>query len=111
MIYIYNTKYTSEIHAQAHTCMPHTDTHINQRYVGKRWDLSVVLKDEAEWENLIFFGSVFQSVGAKKEKERSPYYCYSVNSPLPWPVSFSVCWTGVKSHLSGHLSGPAQTIG
>ena len=37
----------------------------------KRWDLSVVLKDEADWENLIFFGSVFQSVGAKEEN--SPY--------------------------------------
>ena len=35
--------------------------------------MSVDLKDEAEWDNLIFFGSVFQSVGAKKEKERSPY--------------------------------------
>ena len=31
--------------------------------------MSVVLKDETEWENLICFGSVFQSVGAKKEKE------------------------------------------
>ena len=56
---------------------PETETHrshshSNQRYVGKRWDLSVVLnlKDEIELENLIFFGSVFQSVGlgAKKEK-------------------------------------------
>jgi hypothetical protein len=29
------------------------------------------LKDEADWENLIFLGSVFQSVGAKKEKDLS----------------------------------------
>ena len=39
----------------------------------KKCDLSVVLKVEADWENLIFFVSVFQRVGAKKEKERSPY--------------------------------------
>ena len=31
------------------------------------------LKDEAYLENLTFFGSMFQSVGAKKEKDRSPY--------------------------------------
>ena len=56
----------------AHT---HTHTHTNQRYVGNKWDLSVVLKDEADSdrENLIFFESVFQRVGAKKEKKRSPY--------------------------------------
>ena len=35
--------------------------------------MSAVLKDEADWENLIFFGSVFHRAGAKKEKERSPY--------------------------------------
>ena len=57
---------------QAHT-HAHAHTHTNQRYVGKRWDFSAVLKDEADWENLIFFGSVFQRVGAKKEKEHSPY--------------------------------------
>ena len=83
MIYIYNTQYTSAIDTfnQAHTHMhartthththslththshTHTHTHThshshtltNQRYVGKRWDLSVDLKDEAELENLIFF--------------------------------------------------------
>ena len=76
MSYIYNTKYTSAMGMlnQAHTrthARTNTHTHTNQRYVGKRWDLSVVLKDETEWENLIFLGSVFQSVGAKKEKERS----------------------------------------
>ena len=56
--------------AYAHT---HTHAHTNRCYVGKRWDLSAVLKDEADWENLIFFGSVFQRARAKKEKERSPY--------------------------------------
>ena len=60
----------SHTHMHTHT---HTHTHTNQRYVRKRWDLSAVLKDEVDWENLIFFRSVFQRVGAKKEKERSPY--------------------------------------
>ena len=36
--------------------------------------MSVVLKDETEWENLISFGSVFQSVGAKKDKEHNTKY-------------------------------------
>ena len=50
-------------------------TRTNQCNVGKRWDLSVVLKDQTEWENLIFFGNVFnfKSVGAKKEKEERAF--------------------------------------
>ena len=59
-------------HARAHTHM-HTHIHTNQRYVEKQWDLSAVLKDEADWENLICFGNVLQRVGTKKEKERSLY--------------------------------------
>ena len=47
----------------------HTSTCTHQRYVGKRWDLSVVLKDEADWENLIFGGSV-NSVPEGWSKER-----------------------------------------
>ena len=78
---IYNTKYTRAIdmlnqaHTRTHTCTharthAHTHTAISAM-LEKRWDLSVVLKDETELENLIFLESVFQSVGAKKEKERS----------------------------------------
>ena len=55
-----NTHSHTHTHTYTHThTHTHTRTHTNQRYVGKRWDLSVVLKDEAERENLLFFGSVF----------------------------------------------------
>ena len=58
----------TDTHTHTHThTLTHTHTHTNQRYVGKRCDLRGL------WENLIFFGSVFQRVGAKKKKERSPY--------------------------------------
>ena len=50
----------------------YTHTHTSQHHVGKRWALSADLKGEADWETLISFGSVFQSVGAIREKEHSP---------------------------------------
>ena len=44
----------------------------------KRWDLSVVLKNEADWENLIFFGSVFQS-----DNNNDNYYYYIYKAMIP----------------------------
>ena len=35
--------------------------------------LSADLKGKADWENLITFGSVFESVGAAQEEEHWPY--------------------------------------
>ena len=65
----------SSTRTHRHTHRTHAArAHTNQRYLEKKWDLSAVLKDEADWKNLMnFLGSVFQRVGAKKEKERSPY--------------------------------------
>ena len=84
MIYIYSTKYTitsaidtlnqAHTHTHAHTharthVYTHNDTHTHtNQNVGKRWDLSVVLKDENEWENLIFFGSVSKVLEQRKRK-------------------------------------------
>ena len=42
-------------------------THTHQSVLnGKRWFLSIDLKDEADWENLMSFGSMFQ----RNERER-----------------------------------------
>ena len=65
---IYNAKYVSAIDMlnQAHPRTPISA-------MLEKGGTSVFLKDETEWENLIFFGSVYQSVGAKKERSQSVF--------------------------------------
>ena len=54
--------------AQAHA---HARTHTHACTCWKK--VGLFLKDETDWENLMLFGRLFQSVGAMKEKDRSPY--------------------------------------
>ena len=69
--FIYNTKYKGAIDMLNQARRDRHTHATNRHYVGQRYDLSAVIKDEADWGNLIFLGSVFQRVGAKKEQDRS----------------------------------------
>ena len=48
-----------------------------------------VLKDEADWENLIFLGSVFQRVGAR-ERERAFTVRFGIDIEMECTVAYTV---------------------